>query len=462
MTTGREWDAVVVGGGVTGLVAARQLGGAGARVILAEATPRLGGIIRTDHDDGFVIESGPDSFVTGKGSVLRLCEDLRIDGDVISSRPEHRGSFVWWDGRLHPLPGGFLLMVPTRLRSLFGSSLLSARGKTRALADLVIPRGAPSDDESLESFVTRRFGREVLVRIAEPLVAGIHAATPETMSLRASFPRFLEMEESHRSLILAARAASAPPSPRGLSHFASLRQGMGRLIDALVGAMEGVEIRAGTEVLGIERDESRFRLILADGVLTTSNVILATPAPVATKLLSEVAPASSAAVEPIDQVPGASVTLAYPIDALPPLPGSGFVVPRAQRRRISGVSFLHQKWEGRVPDDDYALIRVYVKDPHDDLESVARAELEDMIGITAGPIRTWVYSWERGLHRYTLGHLDRVAEAEAGLGPGLHLAGAAFHGIGLNECVDSGMRAASRVLDNLSTVVSAPGPGDLD
>lgn len=462
MTTDPEWDAVVVGGGITGLVAAHQLGAAGARVILVEAGHRLGGMVRTDHNDGFVVETGPDSFVTAKESVLRLCDELGIGDEVMSSRPEHRGSYVWWDGRLHPLPGGFLLMVPTRLRALLASSLLSARGKTRALADLVIPRGAGGDDESLESFVTRRLGREVLDRVAEPLVAGIHAAAPETMSLRASFPRFLEMEEAHRSLILAARALPPTSSPQGLSYFATLRHGMGRLVDGLVAAMEGVEIRTGSEVVAIERDGPRHRLILADGVLTTSNVIVAVPAPVATNLLSDVAPAASAALEPIDQVPGASVTLAYPKEVLPPLPGSGFVVPTAQHRRISGVSFLHQKWEGRVPDDGYGLIRVFVRDPHDRLESVAREELGQMIDITAAPIRSWESRWERGLHRYTVGHLERVAEAESRLGPGLHLAGAGFHGIGLNECVDSGMRAAVEVLDNLSTAVSAPGPGDLD
>lgn len=460
MTPGLESDVAVVGGGVTGLVAAYHLSRVGARVTLLEASDRLGGMVHTDHDDGFVIEAGPDSFVAGKASVLSLCEDLGIEGEVISSRPEHRGSSVWWEERLHPLPGGFLLMVPSGFRSLLGATVLTWQGKMRALGDLVLPRRRVDGDESLDSFVTRRLGREVLERIAEPLVAGIHAAEPETMSLRASFPRFLEMEETHRSLILAARAVSTRASPQGQSHFASLRQGMGRLVDGLAAAMEDVEIRTGTAVAGIERDGSRrFTLTLSNGGLTTSTVILAVPAPVATSLLTGMAPRSAAALKPIDQVPGASVTLAYPIDALPPLPGSGFVVPSAQRRRISGVSFLHQKWAGRVPDEGYALIRVYVRrskdsafaDSEEQLQGAAREELEEMIGIGATPIHTWVSGWERGLHRYTLGHLDRVAEADSHLGPGLYLAGGGFHGIGLNECIDSGMRAAERVLDNLSS-----------
>lgn len=462
-------DVAVVGGGITGLVAAHRLSRAGARVTLLEASDRLGGMVHTHHDDGFLIEAGPDSFVSGKGSVLRLCDELGIGSEVTPSRPEHRGSHVWWEGRLHPLPGGFLLMVPTKHRALLGSSLLSWPGKLRVLGDLVLPRRRVGGDESLESFVSRRLGREVLERIAEPLVAGIHAAEPETMSLRASFPRFLEMEQTHRSLILAARASATPPSPQGLSHFASLRQGMGRLVDGLAAAMKDVDVRTGSAVTRIERDGSRHvKLTLGDGGLSATTVILAIPAPAATKLLSRMAPRSAAALRTIDQVPGASITLAYDVESLPHLPGSGFVVPSAQGRRISGVSFLHQKWEGRVPDEGYGLIRVYVRrspgprmtDSEERLQSVVREELDEMIGISASALRTWVSSWERGLHRYTVGHLDRVAEAESHLDHGLHLAGAGYHGIGLNECVDSGMRAAERVLDNLSSTLSTTGPGE--
>lgn len=468
MTVGRESDVVIVGGGITGLVAAHRLSRARARVVLLEGSDRLGGMVHTDLDDGFLIESGPDSFVAGKESVRALCEELGIGGEVISSRPDHRGSFVWWDQRLHPLPGGFLLMVPTKLSALLGASLLSRQGKLRALGDLVLPRRRPGADESLESFVTRRLGRQVLERIAEPLVAGIHAAEPKTMSLRASFPRFLEMEESHRSLILAARALSTRAATTAGSHFASLRQGMGGLVDALVSELRDVDIRTGTRVAWIERDGTGLRVSSGGLVVTTSTVVLAVPAPVATDLLAGIATRSASALRPIDQVPGASVTVAYRADALPRLPGSGFVVPTAQRRRISGVSFLHQKWAGRVPDDGYALIRVYVRrskgtalsESEEGLQNVALEELDDMVGIGAEPQRSWVSTWEEGLHRYTLGHLERVEEAEANLGPGIFLAGAGFHGIGLNECVDSGMRAADGVLDNLSGVVSTARSGE--
>lgn len=458
-------EVVVVGGGISGLVAARRLDQAGARVILLEKSHRLGGLVVTDRDEGFVIEGGADSFVAGKGSVLELAAELGLDAKVVSSRPEHRGSHVWWEGELRPLPGGLLLMVPSRIRSILGSPLLSWRGKTRALADLVLPRSTRDGDESLESFVTHRLGREVLDRIAEPLIAGIHAAEPDTMSLQASFPRLLEMERTHRSLILAARSAASRSAPaNGLSHFASFESGMGELLSALVASLAGLDLRTGIRAidLGVKADGG-YRVGLSDGtVLTTDSVVLATPARVTAELLINLAPEAAVALSGIRQVPTASVTLAYEAEDLPPLAGSGFVVPSVQERRITGVSYLSQKWEGRVPDRRFVLLRVFVGGRHgrrlarsgeDTLRAVVRDELENMVGITATPLRTWVRVWEEGLHQYTLGHLDRVAAAERALSarPGLALAGAAFHGIGLNECIESGNRAAEAVLDSMVT-----------
>lgn len=424
-----------------------------------EKSPSLGGKVVTEQFDGFLIEGGPDSFVSGKGSVIELAADLGISEHVISSRPEHRGSYVWWDDRLHPLPDGLLLMAPSRLSPLLRSSLLSWKGKLRVLADLVLPRQI-NDDESLESFVVRRLGREVLERIAEPLIAGIHAAEPSSMSLKASIPRFLEMERKHRSLILAARsAASQPTSDNGLSYFASFKQGMGELPAAVVRALSGADIKTGVAVTRLTLDEDGgYRLALNDGtVLPTSAVILATPATETAGLLMELVPDAAAAIAGIHQVATATVTLAYRTGEIPPLFGSGFVVPSAARRRIMGVSYLSHKWDGRVPDERFTLLRAFVGGPdgqelavagEDRLCTVVRDELEALIGITARSLFVRTHSWDGGLHQYTLGHLDHVARAGSALAahPGLALAGAAFHGIGLNECVDSGRRAAESVL----------------
>jgi len=432
------------------MAASHRLQRSGANVTLVEKTERLGGIVETTIDDGFVVEGGPDSFVTGKGAVLEMAAELGLEHEVIPARPENRGSYVWWDGHLHPLPGGLLLMVPSRLRPFLSSSLLTWRGKTGALKDLVLPRSNRSGDESLGSFVRRRLGDEVLERIAEPLIAGIHAAEPETMSLRASFPRFLEMEARERSLILAARRMARAPSDAS-SHFSSLRLGMGQLIAALGADLDSVEARTGLEVTAIEAVHGGYEVRLGDGSRATAPVVvLAVPAPIATSLLRPLSEDTAEAISGIGQVSNQAVTLAYRTEQLPVLQGSGFVVPSSQGTSIRGVSYLSRKWAGRVPDDGISLMRVFF--PADRLVehpvATARAALESMVGITGEPVRTWVRSHRQGLHRYTLGHLERVARAENALQhrPGLILAGAGFHGIGLNECVQSGHAAADRAL----------------
>jgi len=460
-------DVVVVGGGITGLIAARRLADAGAGVTLLERSRRLGGLVTTDHDDGFVIEAGADSFVAGKGSVLALARELGLDDQVVSSRPEHRGSYVWWDGSLLPLPGGLLLIVPSRIRSLLGSPLLSWAGRARVLADLVLPRSEGVEDESLASFVTRRLGREMLDRIAEPLIAGIHAAEPDTMSLRASFPRLLDMEREYRSLILAARAAASHPTPaHGLSHFASFAEGMGQLLTALAADSRGVEIRTGVGVTGIDEAGSRgYRVSLEDGSARVADgVVLATPARVTSGLLTELVPEAANALSGIHQVASTTMTLAYAAEDLPPLSGSGFVVPSVQGRMISGVSFLSQKWDNRVPGPQFVLLKAFVDRNHgrefaladnDTVTKMVLDELKVMVGIDATPLRSWMKVFNEGLHQYTMGHLDRVAAAERVIGAkrGLALAGAAFHGVGLNECIDSGHRAAESVLHDLAVPV---------
>ncbi|MEX1126328.1 MAG: protoporphyrinogen oxidase, partial [Acidimicrobiia bacterium] len=410
------FDVAVVGGGISGLAAAHRLTTAGAKVMVLERSPRLGGKVVTEHSDGFLIEAGPDSFVAGKGPVIELANELGLTSRVISSRPEHRGSDVWWQGGLHPLPGGLLLMAPSRLSPLFRSSLLSWKGKLRVLGDLVLPRQRHAGDESLESFVVRRLGREVLERIAEPLIAGIHAAEPTTMSLQASFPRFLHMEREHRSLILAARSAASKPAPgNGLSYFASFKEGMGELTNALVRALNGVDIKTGVAVTRLTGDEdgSSYRLVLDDGTeVRTRGVVLATPARETAGLLSELVPEAAAAIAGIHQVATATVTLAYRVDEIPELFGSGFVVPSVERRRIMGVSYLSQKWEGRVPDQRFGLLRAFVGGPNgqelalageDRLLAVVREELAALIGLTAHPVLARTQSWEGGLHQYTLG-----------------------------------------------------------
>lgn len=451
---------VVIGGGVAGLAAAHRLQATGADVVLVEKRNRLGGIVETTVDHGFVIEAGPDSFVASKGAVLEMAGELGLEDQVISSNPDGQGSFVWWDERLHPLPGGLLLMVPSQIRPFLRSSLLSWKGKARALGDVLMPRSTGADDESLGSFVRRRLGAEVLDRIAEPLVAGIHAADPETMSLRAGFPRFLEMEAQHRSLILAARRLRRRPANSGTTHFASFRLGMGQLTSALASSLSRVEIRTGAGVVEMETAGGGYALTLEDRTkVTAPAIVLAVPAPEATTMLRSVSARTAAAITGVDQVTNQAVTLAYRTDQLPPLRGSGFVVPSGRGPRIRGVSYLSRKWAARVPDDEFTLLRVFFPAETIDADPVAtaRAELSSIVGIGAEPVRAWVRTHRRGLHRYTLGHLDRIARAEQELdGSRISLAGAGFYGVGLNECIASGRAAADSVMADLGNVVTTP------
>jgi oxygen-dependent protoporphyrinogen oxidase len=474
----------VIGGGISGLTAAHRLAtsgaSGGARVTLIERAPRLGGKVVTQRTGGFVIEDGPDSFVTVKGSVLRLAAELGIGDRVISSRPEHRGAYVWSRGRLHPIPDGLLLMAPSRLLPILRSSVLSWRGKLRVLGDLFIPRG-PNQDQSLEAFVVRRLGREVLERIAEPLVAGIHAAEPATMSLAASFPRFLDMERNHRSLILAARAARAPTAASGgantgsFSYFASFKNGMGELSDNLTKALADADVRTGCGVALLQGSpESGFQLTLDDGSeVRAHGVILATPARETAALLSGVVPAASALVSGINQVATATVTLVYRSSDVPDLAGSGFVVPSVEGRRVMGVSYLSRKWEGRVPNPNLEMLRVFIGGSHGQelansdeasLVAVAREELALILGVTANPVQARSQVWPGGLHQYTLGHLERLGQIESALAgyPSLRLAGAGFYGIGLNECVESGRNAADAVLQGLTRLGFSEPPVVLD
>jgi oxygen-dependent protoporphyrinogen oxidase len=285
------------------------------------------------------------------------------------------------------------------------------------------------------------------------------------------------MERKHRRLILTARAAARAARGSGLSHFASLKSGMGRLITALSDGLDRTEIRTGVAVTSVSEDGAGgYRVTSSDGnEISARALILAVPSRVISGLLSGVEPEAAQLLGGIEQVATAAVTLAYRTGDLPQLSGTGFVVPAAAGRRIIGVSYLSRKWEGRVPDRSFTLIRVFVGGPRDQelvragedrVRAVAIEELETLVGIDAPPVRSWVHVWEDGLHKYTVGHIGRVARVESMLAarPGLALAGAALHGIGLNECISSGRRAGDSVLTSVLSVPSvsrsAPGAGD--
>lgn len=467
---------VVVGGGITGLAAAHRAlerAGAGAlEVVLLEAGERLGGVIATERRGDFLLEGGPDSFISEKPAAIELCKRIGLEDQLLPTNDRFRRTLIVRDGRLVPLPDGFQLLGPTRILPFLRSPVLSWAGKIAAAKDFVLPRGGPppGGDESLASFVRRRLGREVLERLAQPLAGGIYTADPETLSLASTMPRFLELERSHRSVILGLRAqaraagaaASSGTSGARFGLFVTLRDGMSTLVRTLAARLPQGSIRLRTPVQSLAPIDAGFRLTLGDGSsLDADAVVVATPAPAASRVLHDLDPAIGDALGRIRCASSAVVTLAYRRDQVPNPPQAfGFVVPLVERRRVIAGSFTDVKYAGRAPADS-VLLRVFLGgalQPEqlalDDaaLLQAARDELRDLLGITAEPSLSWVQRWMQAMPQYDVGHADRVAELERRVAQhsGLALAGNAYHGVGLADCVRGGEAAADALVAHLA------------
>lgn len=460
---------VVVGGGIAGLACAHRAvevaraHGLPLELTLVEARGRLGGTIETVRTGGFLLEAGPDSFLSEKPWALALCQRLGLGGRLVGTDDRFRRTYVWFRGRLRPLPDGFVLLAPTRLAPLVSSSLFSWRGKIRLALDLVLPRGGSGEDESLAAFVRRRLGREALERVAEPLVAGIYSADPETLSLAASMPRFLELERRERSVILGLwRVHRRAGAPRGSgarwSLFVSLTGGLGELVDALAARLPAGAIRLERRALAVERRGEGWRVVLAGGTrLDAERVVIATEAHAAGRLLRDVDPALATWLGSIPYTSAAVVSLGYRReDVGHPLDGFGFVVPRSEARTVRACTFSSVKYPRRAPAG-HVLLRAFVGGARDlavleeddaALLARVRAELGAALGIRGEPVLARVDRHRAAMPQYVVGHLATVEAIERRLAqlPGLGLAGSAYHGVGIADCVRAGEQAAERVL----------------
>lgn len=473
---------VVVGGGVAGLACAHRAvelsreRGAPLELTLLEARARLGGTIATEHTSGFLVETGPDSFLSEKPWALALCRRLGVEHRLRRTDDRYRKTFVWFRGRLHPLPEGFQLLAPTRLMPFATSGLFSWRGKARMALDLILPRGggvpasgAPGGDESLGSFVRRRLGREALERVAQPLVAGIYTADPDDLSLAATMPRFLELERRERSLILglwhAARRAPAAVGTSGArwSLFVTFAGGMGEMVDTLAARLPAAAIRLARRVGGVERRGDRWRVDGGDGApIDADRVVVATEAHAASRLLRYVDPPLAALLQVIPYAGSVTVSLGYRRADVPhPLDGFGFVVPRTEGRALLACTFSSVKYPGRAPAG-HVLLRGFVGGAldaaalqSDDAAIVARVrdELSAALGVTAEPVLLRVARHPASMPQYTVGHGKTVETIERRLddAPGLLLAGSGYRGVGIADCVRSGEAAAERALLGAAT-----------
>ena len=447
----------VVGGGVAGLAAAHRLVERGVRdVVLLEASDRLGGSIATERSGGFTIEAGADTLLTEKPWAVDLCERLGVS--LVGTREGERRTYVVHDGRIEPLPEGFLLLAPTDLRALAASPLFSWRGKLRMALDLVLPRRADAADESLAHFVRRRLGREAFERVAEPLAGGIYTADAERLSLAATMPRFRELERKHGSVIRGLRAEQGASRAAGARYslFAAPADGMGALVEALARRLPEGVVRLRAPVGALVRDGATWRLRAGGDALAADALVLAAPAHAVAPLLAPLDAGLGRLLGEIEYASSATVTLAYRSADAPGVRGFGFVVPAVERRALIACTYASRKFPGRAPEG-HELVRAFVGGAlrpdllaRDDaaLVEVVRGELRALAGITAAPELVRVHRHRLAMPQYVVGHLERVAAIEARVAalPALALAGAAYRGVGVPDCVRSGEAAAEQVL----------------
>lgn len=467
---------IVIGGGLAGLAAAEAMlaGGAddGPRVTLVEPSGRYGGVLATVRRDGWLIERSADSFLAARPEAVTLAERLGLAGELIGVDPRVRRALVLHHGRTHPVPNGFRVLAPGRMRSILTTPLLSPAGRLRLLWErFVAARDSRVEDESLEQFAVRRLGRETFERLVQPLAAGIWTADPARLSMAAACPEFFAMERGAGSLWAGERrrlrAATHSGGAAGARYgqFLTLTSGMetlpALLADRLAAAGVGFVTAAATALH--RRPDATWEVTLradptADhAVLAADAVVVATPAATAARLLRPCDPALADSVSAIEYAGSAVVSLGFSREAVGhPLDAAGLVVPRRERRRLLAVSFSSQKFPGRAPPGT-VLLRAFVGgalDPEttslddDRLLAVVLADLRTVLDVRGDPLVVQIDRWHHAMPQYTVGHVGRVAtigRLTAGH-RGLALAGAAYEGVGIPQVIASGQAAAAAIL----------------
>lgn len=474
----RPRTVVIVGGGISGLATAFALlertstAGLSLRCTVLDAGSSWGGKIVTHRVGDIVTEAGPDSFLSQKPAALDLCAKLGLADQLINTNETGKKACVLYKGRLHDLPEGLLSFVPRQLKPFLRSGLLTWSGLVRMGLEIAVPPGPSTGDESLAGFLRRRFGTQAYERVLEPLMAGIYAGDAEQMSLRATFPRFFELEQQHgsvvRGMMEAKKGTSAASSGQvRRTMFVSLRNGLGDLVTALTRRLteQGAELRLGTRVEALrvrshELGRWMYDLILQDGsALSAESVVLATPAYVSADLLRPLSPIAGGVLDLIPYASTATIAMAFPRAMMSGIEGFGFIVPCAEQRELIAATWTSLKWPHRAPADQL-LVRCYVGGVGredilqlDDaaLTAKVRAELAALCGIRAEPSYTEVNRWWRAMPQYTLGHLDRLAQLDAAVSryPGLVLTGAGYRGVGIPDCIRDGTIAAEHVVQDL-------------
>ena len=452
----------IIGGGITGLSAAHTLQKLGTPWVLVDAAPSLGGVIRTESRDGFLLEGGPDAILAQKPEGLALCRELGLGDRLVPTNPADRSVYILRGGRLYPLPEGMMLAVPTKIGPFLRSGLFSWPGKLRMGLDLVIPGGNGRGDESIASFLRRRFGQEAVERLGEPLLAGIHAGDPERLSILATFPRFRDLEAKHGSLVRGMWAAPRPerkPGETAPAAFYSLRCGLRELVDALVLRLPREQLLMKRPVQTVSRENGGFTVALDRGdVVRAERVIVAAPGPRIAAALEGLAPDVAQALAAIPFASSATVLLGYRReDVAHPLNGFGLVVPQGEGLRTTALSFVSSKFPYRAPDG-HVLVRGFLGGVRDggvlalrdeEMVETVQRDMSGILGLRGRPVMTRVFRWPAGTPQLEVGHLERMADVEkkAALLGGIYLTGAGIRSTGIPDSVAEGTRAAQAAVE---------------
>jgi oxygen-dependent protoporphyrinogen oxidase len=458
---GARGQVVVVGGGISGLSAAYDLESGGVSCTVVEKQARPGGVIETRVAGECTLDCGPDSFLSAKPEALTLIAELGLENEVIGSNDHQRITYIWKHGRLIPLPEGVMMIVPSRILPMAKSPLLGWGTKLRMAAEVFRGPGGAAPDRSVAEFVIDHFGREALDYLAEPLLSGVYGGDPARLSVASVLPRFLQMEANYGSLVrgvLDLRGQAGPSGPL----FRTLKSGLGRLTGALASRVKICRSQAET----IERREGGgFRIRAEGNWMEADHVIVACPAWAAARLLAPVDPQLAEWLDGIEYSSSLTLTLIYRAAEFDGMrAGFGFLVPQKERQRLAACTFVGAKFSHRVPEDRIAL-RCFFGGSSDEavlgesdqaLIAIARAELRRILGLTAAPLEHVIARWPRSMAQYTVGHAPRIADIRAravGI-PGLHLAGNAYEGIGIPDCIRTGRQAAKNILATLRGSIS--------
>jgi oxygen-dependent protoporphyrinogen oxidase len=440
---------LIIGGGISGLSAAYYLSKAGIRPTLVEKAPELGGVIRTSVQQGCVLEAGPDGFMAAKPWAMDLIRELGLADQIIGSNDHTRVTYIVRHGKLVPLPDGLMMMVPTKIMPLVGTSLFGWGTKIRMGLEFFRRPNGKQPDRSVYDFLMDHYGQESIDYLAEPLLAGVYGGDPKQMSVNSVLSRFAEIESKYGSLTRGVLAAPKPPKTSGPKSFLwTLKNGLGELIDKL---RPSADVVHGT-VEELQRIPSGFRARVKGDWIEAEQVVLATPAGDCAKLLGSLDSGLGRLLSEIPYTSSITMALGYRKDTFDhPLRGHGFLVPKLERRYLMGCTWVGNKFNHRMPDD-MVLLRCFVVGnglalTDDELVANARSELRGIMGLQAQPVFHSIARWPNAMAQYTVGHAQRVERIDAIVQtiPGLHLAGNAYRGIGIPDCVKMGKDAATRI-----------------